>query len=173
MDLLPGEPLTKLTSFLQKLNHELLLELPDVRLGQPPLLIVIQERAGQAQEVILARHVTPNLHGLPFSLQQQEESQDTDGAVVGIQLLHVHAGVVEADPGQDLTLLCMILPVAAVVAADREAAALTHHLVVRGEPPEALETLGWTAGVRPHYSRGLHTDKLSLLYFPRSYQNSP
>ena len=109
VDLLTGEPLTEMTFLLKELNHQLLLELPDLRLGEFPLLIVVEERVGQTEQVVLSLlslHITALGFRLSFSLQEEEESQDGDGTVVGVESLHVCDG--DGRPGEDVALLGVV-----------------------------------------------------------------
>ena len=171
VDLLTGEPLTEMTFLLKELNHQLLLELPDLRLGEFPLLIVVEERVGQTEQVVLSLHITALGFRLSFSLQEEEKSQDGDGAVVGVETLHVCDG--DGCPGEDVAFLCVVFAPATLHATDREATARTEKLL--GPPAkqsETLETLRPSPGVGTNHCRNLRENQLSLLNLPGGHQYS-
>ena len=113
VDLLTGEPASQLTSLLQEVNHQFLLELPDLWLGQSPLLVVVEQSLGQAQQEVLALHISAQRCRFSFSLQEEEKPEDGDGTVVGVETLQV--GDVDGCPGEDLTLPGVIFPPTALL----------------------------------------------------------
>ena len=123
VDLLTGEPASQLTSLLQELNHQLLLELPDLWLGQSPLLVVVEQTLGQAQQKVLALDIFAQSCRFSFSLQEEEKSQDGDGTVVGVETLQV--GDVDGGPGEDLALPGVIVAPAALLSTHGVATAST------------------------------------------------
>ena len=169
--LLAGEPLTEMTFLLEELNHQFLLELPDLWLGESSLLVVVKERVGQTQEVVLSLLRAALGFRFSFSLQEEEESEDSDGAVVCVESLDVRDG--DGGPGEYLTFLCVILAPATVQPTQRVATARTEPVLApQVKRSETLQTLRLTPGVGTNHSRHLAEDQLSLLNLTGGHQYS-